>query len=285
MLSDKMKRYPLLQIALLIILFLSIPSFAQEGRYGQYHINKPPSDLERAGIHGKVRKVVSYEGMAKRTNKGVVFSEDPLKIVTFYNKDGNITSQITYRYGKMIEKSVYAYDAKGQKLSMKTIQSNGVTSSTIRFFYDPKTMLNTQQNSYNYSGKLTQKSIFTYNANNAVIQRVDYNGNGVKDEVLDSYYDMENRLINEKDYRYIGGSMLLYYEVKYGYNHKGSMTLYDHNMLDNFTGKYERTIMHFRYYQYDKADNWCICCKYYNALEEDKRLVPNTIVVREFTYY
>jgi len=280
-----MKRNLLFQNILLIILFLSFPISAQEGRYGRYQVNKVPSDLERAGIRGKVRKIISYEGMAKRTNKGVVFSEDPLKIITLYNKDGNMTSQATYRYGKLIEKSVYAYDAKGQKLSMKTIQSNGITSSTIRFFHDAKTMLNTQQNSYNYAGKLTQRSVFTYNANNDITQRVDYTGAGAKDEVLNSYYDEENRLINEKDYRYMGGNMVLYYEVQYGYNHRGNMTLYDHKMLDSTTGKYERTIQHFRYYQYDKADNWCICCKYFNALEDDKRLVPNTIVVREITYY
>lgn len=280
-----MMRHSINKFVILSILFLTpCLMLAQEGRFGQFGIDRPPSDLDRAGLKGKVRKVISYEGMATRTKRGVVFSEDPLKVITEYNRAGNIVRQTTLRYGRIIERSDYTYSG-GLKQTMKTTQGNGVVSATVRYFHDANTKLNNQQNSYNYQGKLTQISKFVYNRNKDQVRRVDYTGGGAKDESFISKYNMDNILSEEYSYRYIGGDSILQYEIHYNYNSRGNVIMQAHRVYDSDTRQYDKKILHFRYYQYDREGNWAICCRYHNALTDENRLVPNTIVVREIIYY
>lgn len=261
--------------------------FAQEGRYGQFLFQRPPSDLERQGIHGNVSMVVSYEGMASRNARGVVFSDEPLKIITNYNRLGNMTRQESYRYGKLIESTEFTYDNSGILIGKTTTQANGVVTSRVRYMNDVKNMLCNQMNCYNYSGNLTQVAKYKYNAAKNVVSQSEFGPNGVRRSVVYNTYDSENRLLAENDYEChrFGADSILYYKAEYIYNSHNNVLMRTTNMLKNNGSGYDTKIRHYRYYQYDREDNWRICCIYLNALEVDNRLVPQNMIVREITYY
>ncbi len=259
--------------------------YAQTGRYGDYDFLRPLSDLVQEGTTGRVHYIVSYEGLAARTAKGVVFGEEPLKIITEYNRAGNVISKKVFRYGQLVEKSEFTYDVFGLKQTMKTIQANGVTSLTVRFFYDEKTHLNDRQYCYNYKGKLTQSSRFYYNENRAVTRRVDYNEAGLRDELLISKYGTNNNLSDEYAYKYAGNDSILMYGVHYKMNSHGDAVMETRKIYNEKTKKYEKKYVHFRYYQYDKEGNWRVRCRYFNALSKDNLLIPNILTIREIIYY
>ena len=270
-----------------VLLFLSNApvSNAQTGRYGDYNFLRPLSDLYLDGINGRVHVIVSYEGMAVRTARGVVFSEEPLKIITEYNRAGNIMSKRVFRYGQLVEKSEYTYDVFGLKQTMKTTQSNGVLSLTIRYFYDETTHLNDRQYCYNYKGKLTQSSRFYYNENRAVIRRVDYNEAGSRDELLISKYGINNHLSDEYSYKYARNDSILMYGVHYKNDEHGNPLMLSQKIYNDRTGKYDKKFVHVRYYQYDQEGNWRVRCRYHNALSSDNHLIPNILTIREIIYY
>lgn len=271
----------------LICIFFSV--FFAEFAFAQSNNISPKNDLQKANLKGRVRYVVSYESMAVRSDNGVVFSEEPIKSVTYYNQFGYITRHETYRFGAIVETTSYSYNKQGQLAQKKITQGNGVISSIVRYDISPETNLCMQAFCYDFNGKLIQIIKYDYDQNENLVCQLDMNNYYSKQEKYLREYDERNQLVSEYDWRYKnrGNDSILYYHVDYRYNIVGDVAMQTHRFPKTFSGKvvYQQSILHNKYYQYDAFGNWRVCCVYFNAMADEKNLVPKSMIVREIYYY
>lgn len=137
-------------VAFFLTLFLSFSTISLKAQLRQ-------NDLQKAGLKGKVKKVVSVIGILSPKEEN-------------YNEQGNLVSEIEEYMGETTRRE-FLYNAKGLKTEEREINANEKIESRIVTKYDAKNNP-VSETSFNQYGQTEFVSSYvnTYNKNGRLIQ-------------------------------------------------------------------------------------------------------------------
>jgi hypothetical protein len=152
------------------------------------------TDLEEAGLKGKVKSVEQLEYLAvvvnefgEIVNKGRFYNMTLIK----YNEKGNKFEENIYNSGKQ---SVYKYDEKGNMIEENTYNADGSLSRNRTFKYDEKGNM-IKENRNNYDTRLFESFIRKYDKKGNIIESnsCHYDGS-LRDKAIYKYDEKGNKI-------------------------------------------------------------------------------------------
>lgn len=239
--------------------------------------NKRYSDIETAGLKGKVKSVreITYQAIGNQDTlvKGdIVMAEDIPNYYITYNEFGNTLDMFSYdNSNELLFRWHYTYDKDNQTLSAIYMDKYNEVLDSTYYVYDDK---GNEKEYYHYDadGNLCYKMLQSYdrkgncmeqksiNVENLIIRdtKCKYKG---KNLVEDASYDGDNHLIMYSKYTYDKHNNLKTQAIYNADSSINTQGFYDYNenqdIIRSVTKVPQTPDVEYTYkYTYDKKGNW-----------------------------